>query len=233
MERFERRLESMVSGGFAKVFKSEVEPVEIASALQREVDQTARRVSRDKSLVPNKFVVRLSKTDYDKLSPYSSSLLRELTGLVTDHAQLQHYTFPGDVDVRIQSDDELRTGQFRVKSEIVANAASTPSQPASRAVAYILVNDVVHEVRTPGLTIGRGTDTDLRVSDPGISRRHAEIRVLGSGSRAELELLDLGSSNGSKVDGQRVKHAPLREGSTITLGSTDFTVTWTDPRGRA
>lgn len=229
LERFERRLESMVSGGFAKVFRSEVEPVEIASALQREIDQNARRVSRDRSLVPNRFVVRLSGTDHSRLAPYHDSLVSELTGLVTEHAQLQHYAFPGDVAISLEPDDELGTGQFHIRSAVVATSTSTAA-PAVRAAGYLVVNDVVHEVRPPGLVIGRGTDAALRISDPGISRRHAEIRVLGEGRQADLEVVDLDSSNGTLVDGRRVKHALLHEGSTIRIGSTDLQLVRSDPR---
>jgi hypothetical protein len=234
LERFERRLESMVSGGFARVFRSEVEPVEIASALQREMDQNARRVSRDRSLVPNVFAVELSPSDHDRLSSYQDALMHELDLLVREHAQIQRYSFPGQVRIQLDAEPELSTGQFRIRSSVAASSMSEAPRPdLGTAPGYLVINDVVHDIHPPGMIIGRGSTADLRISDPGVSRRHAEIRVLGEGQQADLEFHDLDSSNGSTVDGQRVRHALLRDGSTITLGSTTMRLSRSDPRGEA
>src|SRR6476646_5205242 len=74
LRRFEDRLESMVSGAFAKAFRSAVQPVEVAAALQREVDNSAQILSRNRRLVPNQFHVELSAQDHERLAPYSSTL---------------------------------------------------------------------------------------------------------------------------------------------------------------
>ena len=87
LQRFERRLEGMVEGAFARAFKSEVEPVEIASAVQREMDDRAAIVAQGRTLVPNDFVVELSDTDHERLEVYADSLGIELATLAREHAE--------------------------------------------------------------------------------------------------------------------------------------------------
>lgn len=225
LQRFERRLEGLVTGTFARAFKAEVQPVEIAAALQRELDNTATILSRERSLVPNEFTVELSPHDHEKLSPYAGTLGSELADLVRDHAAEQHYAFSGPVKVRLEQGDELPTGQFRVRSSVRAgvdrSAAYNPTQTAERrAAGYLEVNGTQHPLVAPGLLIGRSAECDLRIDDPGISRRHAEVRVTGDGPDAEIAVIDLGSTNGTVVDGQKVTRASVSEGSRIVLGST-------------
>lgn len=232
LQRIEQRLESWVSGIFARTFRSDVQPVEISSALQRELDNNAQVVSRDRSLAPNSFTVRLSGRDHDRLTPYAGSLVDELTTLVTEHADLQRYSLPGAVSVRLERDDALRTGQFKVSSQVVADV-STGAADAPRvldAPAYLEVHGQVVPVRAAGIVVGRGTDCDVRIDDPSVSRQHVEFRVLGEGRDADVVVVDLHSTNGTVVDGNAVAHAPVREGSQVVLGSTTITVHRTDPR---
>jgi hypothetical protein len=232
LRRIEQRLESWVSGAFSRVFRSEVQPVEVASALQRELDDNAAVVSRDRSLAPNRFTVRLSPRDHDRLAPYSRSLVSELTALVTEHADLQRYSLPGPVEVSIERAEDLRTGQFRVSSEVRAGvrAGASASPPVRSAPAYLEVNDAIVPVTASGVMVGRGSDCDVRIDDPGVSRRHAEFRVLGEGTDADVVVVDLHSTNGTLVDGQRVAQAPVRSGTQVRLGSTTITVHRRDPR---
>jgi hypothetical protein len=232
LQRIEERLESWVNGAFSRAFRSEVQPVEIASALQRELDNNAQVVSRDRSLVPNAFTVTLSPRDYDRLSPYSSSLVSELTSLVDEHADLQRYAFPGPVRVSLERDDSLRTGQLRVAGQVQAAVRAAADPPPRPAAAYLAVNGTVVPVLAAGVMVGRGSDCDVRIDDPGVSRRHAEFRVLGEGSDADVVVVDLHSTNGTSVDGTRVAQAPVREGTTVTVGSTTITVHRGDPRRR-
>src|SRR5947199_7958803 len=120
LQRFERRLGGLVEGAFAKVFKGEVQPVEIASALQREADDRRTVVGEGKVLVPNDFVVELGSTDYTRLSPYEGPLCRELGSMVHEHAEEQGYSFVGPVKVRLEQVSELDTGIFRVRSGVTA-----------------------------------------------------------------------------------------------------------------
>ncbi|ARF73730.1 phosphopeptide-binding protein [Kitasatospora albolonga] len=271
MKRFEQRLEGLVNGTFAKVFKSEVQPVEIAGALQRECDNNATIWNRERTVVPNDFIVELSTPDYERLSPYSGQLGDELSGLVRDYAKQQRYTFMGPIKVHLEKADDLDTGLYRVRSRTLASSSSQPDQPGQpgqpprpapgRTAApggygyppaaappmpsapppggrpgptsdrrppagpgalpdaqvrrWIEINGTRHQISRPTLVMGRSTDADVRIDDPGVSRRHCEIRT---GTPSTIQ--DLGSTNGIVVDGQHTTRATLRDGSRIVVGST-------------
>ena len=229
LQRFESRLEHAVSGAFAKAFRSAVQPVELAAALQREVDNSAQILSRNRRLVPNTFTIQLSEMDYGRLSPYQGTLVQELIEMLREHADEQHYVFAGPVTIDLEQDDSLVTGRFRVRSAATASvsegrqsrAATVGSSGAGDVVLEI--NGTNHPVHPPGLVIGRGAEADLRINDPGISRRHAEIRVSG-GDRPEVRVVDLGSTNGTMVDGSRVRESQLRDGQRLRVGNTDIVV---------
>ncbi|MCK8676243.1 FhaA domain-containing protein [Streptomyces lichenis] len=267
LKRFEQRLEGLVNGTFAKVFKSEVQPVEIAGALQRECDNNASIWNRDRTVVPNDFIVELSTPDYERLSPYSGQLGDELAGLVRDYAKQQRYTFMGPIKVHLEKAEDLDTGLYRVRSRTLASStsqsadspaagggqaragyghppASPPSggpggapppmpsappgagrpgaagrppaaAPGAQTRRWIEINGTRHQISRPTLVLGRSTDADVRIDDPGVSRRHCEIRT-GTPST----IADLGSTNGIVVDGQHTTRATLRDGSRIVVGST-------------
>lgn len=280
MKRFEQRLEGLVNGTFAKVFKSEVQPVEIAGALQRECDNNATIWNRERTVVPNDFIVELSAPDYERLSPYSGQLGDELSGLVRDYAKQQRYTFMGPIKVHLEKAEDLDTGLYRVRSRTLASSSSqdqggqqafqnhpgeapparpghgrssapqapggygyppasappmpaapppgsgrpgpdrrppaTPSpMPSTQVRRWIEINGTRHQISRPTLVMGRSTDADVRIDDPGVSRRHCEIRT---GTPSTIQ--DLGSTNGIVVDGQHTTRATLRDGSRIVVGST-------------
>jgi len=229
LQRFEDRLEQAISGVFARAFRSAVQPVEISAALQREVDNNAQILSRDRRLVPNSFHVELSSTDLDRLSPYDSAMAEELTGSLREHAQQQSYVFPGPVSIAFEPADDLTTGRFRVRSEAVASVThhATHTQ-ARRARALLEVNGVRHPLDAPGLVVGRGTEADLRINDPGISRRHIEFGVVPASAsgheHAGVWVRDLGSTNGMLVDGVKIGQSSLGDGSTVRIGHTTLTV---------
>lgn len=368
--RFERGLEGLVTGPFARVFRSAVQPVEIASALQRELDNSAQVLSRDASLVPNDFTIELSPSDHERLAPYSQALSQELVDVVNRHAAAQHYTFTGPVTVSFERRDDLSTGRFRIRGSAVASVTARrsnrpdwadwgmppgqphqqpaqgyqpppgpgygphpgppgpygpdqgrspeadparhgqpgapdqrgpgpdpvggsgppppppwapgpggpgpvprpggeprpdhwpeqrhgaepagqgpyhelrhdpgpppypgagqagpgsgpggypPAPPPTPQLPYLEVNGQRHPLEPPGLVLGRGTEADLRITDPGVSRRHAEIRVVQEGNGYTVTIHDLGSTNGIVVNGQRVDYAALHDGSQILLGNT-------------
>ena len=218
MDRFERRLDRMVSGVFAKAFKAEVQPVEIAAALQRECDDRAAIVTRDRTMVPNEFSVELGQHDFDRLAMYAEPLGNELAAMVREHAEEQAYQFVGAVSVRFELVDDLETGMFRVLSKAVA---SGPVPEPGRRTAGPAEVSAALEVGTSTLALtrrhtvlGRGAESDLRLDDPGISRRHAEI-VLSDPPRSS----DLQSTNGTFVDGERVTSAELYNGARIGIGT--------------
>jgi len=230
--RFERRVEGAVSGVFARAFKGDVQPVEIAARLQRELDVEAKLMSRDKRLVPNDFTVGLSQHDYDKLVPYSKTLTRELAEELRKHAAEMGYVFNGPIAIHFALEDDLPVGRFTVASEAVAGVSANPPGPGHTGHAPLVleVNGMRHPLTPPGLVIGRGTDADLRINDPGISRMHAEIRVKGTGPAQQIDIVDLGSTNGILVNGHRVRHSDVGDGTRIEIGSTRMLVH--SPAGR-
>jgi len=225
LDRFEQRLDRMVNGAFARAFKAEVQPVEIAAALQREMDDRAAVVSRGRTVVPNVFVIDLSAHDHDRLSVYAETLTDELAGMVREYAEEQRYTFVGGATVALTLDDSLETGLFRVHSEAKAEVASVPqggrapaSPPVGAGHPRLIVDDVAHPLTRAVTRLGRGTDVDIRVDDPGVSRHHAEI-LLGR----EVLLRDLNSTNGTYVDGVQVGETVLHDGAVVQLGGTRLT----------
>jgi hypothetical protein len=222
LQRFERRIEEMVNRPFARAFKAEVQPVEIASALQRECDDRAAIVARGRTMVPNAFTVALGEHDYDRLNVYAEALGAELAGMVREHADEQGYAFIGPVTVGFERDEDLPTGRFQVRSDAVAGAtaseASTavPAAGSSTGLPWVEVGTTTYALARTVTRIGRGAEADLRIDDPGISREHAELRRSGG----DVTIADLGSTNGVVIDGQRVDEARLRDGVQVRLGST-------------
>jgi len=221
LQRFEQRLESVVSGAFARAFRSAVQPVEIAAALQRECDNNAQILSRERRLVPNTFHVELSASDIARLSPYDSALATELSEQLHKHAEAQAYVFPGPIHIDFEEAGDLTTGRFRIRSQAQASVTSDATETqVRRATAFVEVNGSRHPLHTGSLVVGRGTDADLRINDPGVSRRHVEFRQ----TDRHVEVHDLGSTNGMLVNGQRMTTSLLDDGSVVRIGSTDLVV---------
>jgi FhaA, N-terminal domain/FHA domain len=218
MDRFERRLDRLVSGTFARAFKSEVQPVEVAAALQRECDDRAAIVTRGRTMVPNDFSVELGQHDYERLAMYAEPLGAELAAMVREHAEEQAYQFVGPVLVRFELVDDLDTGMFRVLSKAVASGptaeAGTPTAAPAEVSAALEVGTSTLALTRRHTVLGRGAEADLRLDDPGISRRHAEI-VLSDPPR----ITDLQSTNGTYVNGERVASAELYDGARIGVGT--------------
>lgn len=224
-DRVERSIEGVVNGVFARAFKGDVQPIEIAARLQRELDSEAKLLSRERRLVPNEFTIFLSQHDHDRLVPYSKTLNNEVVPELREHAANRGYVFNGPITISYELDTKLPTGRFRVSSHAVAGVDSNREARPPRPGQLVLeVNGVRHPLTPPGLVIGRGSDADLRISDPGISRRHAQIDVLPEGDGLKIAITDLGSTNGIVVDGKKTRHTDLGDGSRIEIGSTRMLV---------
>jgi len=236
LQNFERRLEEMISGVFARAFRSAVQPVEIAAALQREADNNAQILSRERRLAPNDFHVELSGADMSRLSPYDSTLAEELRRQLEEHAHTVGLVFPGDISISFEEHDDLTTGRFRIRSQAQAQVTGERASETAvrRASAYIEVNGTRHPLHG-SLVVGRGVDADLRINDPGISRRHVEFRVHGDddghGGDPVVEALDLGSTNGMLVDGRKLDRVRVGNGSSVRIGRTTITVHILDRNG--
>ena len=223
LQGFERRLENLISGVFARAFRSAVQPVEIAAALQRECDNNAQVLSRQRRLVPNDFHVELSRPDLDRLQPFDTALVDDLTNQLRDYADEQGYVFPGAVAIDFEYAEDLTTGRFRIRSGARAQVSGDASDTRlTRAAAYLEVNGTRHPLDR-NLVVGRGTEADLRINDPGVSRRHVEFRVR-PGPIPQIEVHDMGSTNGMLVNGQRMAHARADDGTQVQVGNTTMTV---------
>ena len=222
----EKRLESAVGGIFARAFKGDVQPVEITHRLCKELDAQAQILSTDKLLVPNDFLITLSKHDYARLFPYSKTMTAEIIADLREYATEHDYIFNGAISISLEERVDLPVGRFMVSSETVAEVDQPRVSPGTLRNANLVleVNGVRHPLTPPGFTVGRGADADLRINDPGISRVHAQIVVAGSGTSLRVKILDLNSTNGIRVDGRSVAEADLGDGSRIDIGKTQMLV---------
>lgn len=208
LDNFEKGLERAVNGAFAKTFKSGLQPVEITAALRRELDTKAAVVSRDRILAPNRFTVRLARPDYQRMTGIGPTLIDELTQLVQNHADSQRYQFAGGISIALAEDSGLTEGMVQVDSTTTKGS-----------VAWTPVLDIAgrrYPLTKSRTVIGRGSDADITVDDTGTSRRHVEI--LWDGKRAQVR--DLGSTNGSQLNGSPVTQAILEPDSVVTIGRT-------------
>ncbi|WP_265522428.1 FhaA domain-containing protein [Oerskovia flava] len=218
LDRFEKGVERVVNNAFAKVGRSEVKPVELASALRRELDDRAAVVGRDRTVAPNEFTIELSPDDFAQVEGWGAETLAdELASNVTEYAASQHYAFVGPVSVSFEQHDTLDPGRFQVRSASVRGsvAPATSSAPSTRH-PLVDIDGQRYLLTGPVTVIGRGSEADIVVDDPGVSRRHLEIRVTPDGVIAS----DMGSTNGLYVEGHQVPAATLLDGNSLTIGRT-------------
>lgn len=208
LDNFEKGLERAVNGAFAKTFRSGLQPVEITSALRRELDTKAAVVSRDRILAPNRFTVRMSHADFVRMSSLGTTLIDELAQLMQKHGTEQRYQFAGALSITLAEDKSLSEGLVQVDSSSVqGQVAWTP---------VLEINGKRHPLAKSRTVIGRGSDADITIDDSGTSRKHVEI--IWDGTRAQVK--DLGSTNGSQLNGSPVKQAILEPDSVVTIGRT-------------
>lgn len=231
LSNLERRLDQIVNGSFSKAFKSQVDPVELAAALQQELDLQAQTLD-GRVTVPNVFAFDLGTADYKRLEPYFPNLAGELTAVAKDYIIDQRYTVIGRLSVSFDLDTALETGAVRIRSDVSREAAPMarpvdptmrPQVPASvtaRPTTPRLITITGHEfpLTKAITTVGRSERADVRIDDGGASRLHCEV-LLGS----QVVVRDLQSTNGTIVDGARVHEAALSDGSIIRIGETTLT----------
>lgn len=220
LDRFEQKVERVVSSAFARAFRSEVKPVEIVSGIRRAMDDRAAALSQTRTVVPNEFTVRLSDSDLQRVTDWGAEALgQEIATAATEYAASQDYALLGPVTVTFTSDEELRTGRFEIDSETRRGAVAPAPATASSANHPILDIDGQRYLLTGTVTVlGRDPSADIVVSDSGVSRRHLELRRTPHGTIAT----DLGSTNGTFVEGHRIDAATLVDGNTITIGRTQI-----------
>ena len=209
LQQFERRLERLVEGVFAKAFRGGLQPVELGRRLTREMD-SQRTIGVRGMIAPNRFVFALAPADLGRFESFADALARELADAAREHARTEGYTFVGPVQVSFEGDDSLTPGMFLVSS-------SVQEAPGGATVGSLVLPDGTRvPVQDEPVTIGRVAGCTIVLNDESVSRRHAEVRRQGS----SIVVVDLGSTNGTKVNGSGVREQQLADGDQILVGTT-------------
>ena len=208
LQHFEQRLERLVEGVFGRVTKGGLQPVELGRRLTREMD-LERRVGVRGLIAPNKFTITLAAPDAKRFEPFSAGLVDELAEAAREHARDEHYHFLGGVEIVLETEKSLPAGTFHVRAE-------TATGTGGLAPSLVLPDGRRVFVDREPFLIGRLPECAVILSDPNASRRHAEIRKRDQA----LVIYDLGSTNGTLVNGEPVSESPLVDGDEVTVGET-------------
>jgi hypothetical protein len=237
LRSIESKLESLFEGVFGRAFRSNVQPVELARKLVKEMDEH-RNVSVSRVYVPNEYTIYLSPEDRQQFADYEESLREELQEYLASHARRENYVLLSPPRVRLETDADLEVGMFGIATRLAHSSRSRPSDapavqssqgetmiyeagsapPGPVEVVTLTFAGQAHELEGARVVIGRSKDADIQVPDPNVSRRHAEIRREGHG----YMLVDLDSTNGIEVNGRVVKQLDLEDGARFTIGSTEI-----------
>jgi len=244
LRSIEHKIEGLFEGIFGRAFRTNVQPVELARKLVKEMEDH-RTVSVSRVYVPNEYTVYLSTVDREQFADYESSLRVELQDYLAEHARREGYVLLTPPSVVMETDDDLSMGEFGIATRMVQGERSqaqvpVPAQHVEPGATMIyrplssdgpaadvaLAQEIVtltlggkrREISSRRVVIGRSKDCDVQLADPNASRRHAELRQEGSA----YWLIDLDSTNGSSVNGHRTSRAKLDSGDVITIGSTDL-----------
>ena len=250
LRSIESKLESLFEGVFGRAFRTNVQPVELARKLVKEMDDH-RNVSVSRVYVPNEYTIYLSEGDRQQFSSYEAQLRDELSDYLAEHARRENYVLLTTPRIELETDADLDVGVFGIATRMVqtggepaqgepeseaepghtmiykpsaapapqaTEAASPVDLGIEREVAVLSWDGERHEIGKRRVVLGRSKDADLQVSDPNVSRRHAELRQEG----ATYWLIDLDSTNGVEVRGKRVKRLKLEDGTRFTIGSTEI-----------
>jgi hypothetical protein len=210
LQQFERRLERLVEGAFAKAFRGELQPVEIGRRLTREMD-LHRTVSVRGVIAPNRFEVLLAPADHQRFESFLDGLRRELAAAAREHAQREGYLLLGPVEVAVDVDEDLPPSTFSIASEV--------REGEDAPVGWLVLPDGRRVgIGAQTVTIGRLPECAVALSDLNVSRRHAQVRREGDAA----VIVDLGSTNGTRVNGTFVREHRLSDGDRITVGTTSL-----------
>lgn len=241
LRNLEAKLEGLVEGAFSRAFRSQVQPVELARKLAKEMED-AKSVSLSRTYVPNQFWVYLSPEDRAQFENYEDGLKKELSDYLLEHARSNGLALLTRPTVDLETDDRLSLGEFGIQAKLVQPAEAGAEAEAvegdyghtmvysttgarrvespRRDTRTLLVSDDKRTVVTGDpFVIGRSRECDLVLDDPNVSRRHAELRREDGGWVVQ----DLGSTNGIKLNGRRSRGGPLSPGDEITLGLSRLT----------
>jgi hypothetical protein len=208
LKRFEQRLERLVEGTFSKAFRSGLQPVEIGRKITRALDDGRTLGVDGVAVVPNRIDVFVSTTDFDRFETFADALTRELVDAARLHARDEGYQFVGPVSVELVEDTEIGPGRLQIEAVIAGGLGEARS--------LVLIDGSRYPLGEQALVIGRLAECDITLDDPRASRRHAEVRPDYGGHK----VVDLGSMNGTTVNGVPVREHTLVEGDAIGVGST-------------
>ncbi|HZN14057.1 MAG TPA: DUF3662 and FHA domain-containing protein [Acidimicrobiales bacterium] len=208
LQQFERRLERIVEGVFAKAFRSGLQPVEVGRRITREMD-LGRTVGVRGVIAPNHFTITIDPSDHERFTSYEEALVRELADAAREHARDEGYRFLGPVTVELET-AAVGPGVFQLVAEVREGPGGGPH------ASLVSADGSRVDLGEDPVTIGRLDDCEIQLSDKNVSRRHAEIRREAGG----FVVVDLDSTNGTKVNGARVKRRDLVEGDEVTVGAT-------------
>ena len=249
LRAIEQKIEALFEGIFGRAFRTNVQPVELALKLAKEMDDH-RTISVSRVYVPNEYTIYLSPSDRTQFESYENSLRTELEDYLAEHARREQYALLSTPSVAFETDADLDVGEFGIVTRMAqpeqrarredepepqlepgATMVYKPKAPQpTEAVApaelglppeivRLTFDGTSREIDQQKIVIGRSRDCDIQLADSNVSRRHAELRQEG----ASYWIVDLGSTNGTEVNGKRVKRAKLRDGDKIMLGSTEIT----------
>jgi hypothetical protein len=243
LRTIEHKIEALVEGVFGRAFRANVQPVELARKLVKEMDDH-RTVSVSRVYVPNEYTLYLSTTDREQFTGYEDSLKLELQDYLAEHARREGYVMLTEPIVVMTSDDDLATGEFGIATRMAQRRRRKQGEPAPqpepgatmvyrpspgevgtpvapeavRELVTLTVDGRPHEVTTRRVVLGRSRECDIQLADPNVSRRHAELRQEG----ATYWIVDLDSTNGTEVNGERTSRSRLEPGDRIVIGSTEI-----------
>jgi hypothetical protein len=246
LRAIEQRLERIFEGVFGRAFRTNVQPVELARKLAKEMDEH-RSTSVTRIYVPNEYTIYLSGDDRKQFEGYENSLVSELEEYLAEHAVRENYALLTPPRIIFETDDDLGVGEFGIATrmaqhgrsgdeepaEDVASGATMIYKPRTQPTEAVSLEELQVE-RTVGVlswagrrrildsnraVLGRSRDADVQIEDPNVSRRHAEVVQQGS----TWWVIDVGSTNGVEVDGRRVQRARLDDGTSFVIGETTVT----------
>jgi hypothetical protein len=237
LRSLEEKIEGLVEGAFSRAFKTHVQPVELARKLAKEMEEH-KTVSVSRVYVPNHYVVFLSPEDREQFQSYEVALKKELSDYLLERARGEGLALVTRPQIEFKTDERLALGEFGIQAQLLGEPEGDKEPPQAdyghtmvytpdratpppkdfmaerRGRGYITIDGKKNILAGERLTIGRSRECELVVDDPNVSRRHAEVRKTIEG----WMVVDLGSTNGVKVNGKRVKEEVLRPGDKITLG---------------
>lgn len=220
LDRIERTLDRGVSSVFSRG-SGQIKPLDLAQGLKRECDDQIQVLDRSRTLAPNTFIVYLNSVDYDRFASWEDTLVEELERILVDHADKQKYLFVGNVSVSLERDDEVKAGRFETESKTERSSLAPATGGGEEFHPILEIDGQQYLLTGPVTVLGRGGDSDIILDDTGVSRHHVELRVDGT----NMVATDLGSTNGTFVNGERIKTpTQLPDGATVRLGRTRLTV---------